>query len=334
MVSLKEVAKTAGVSAATVSHVVNGTRFVSPELVERVRAAMAELDYVPNLVARSLRTQRTYSLGFVTADLTNPFYPAVAKGASVAAAKRGYHVILVDCDESPVVEEQATSVLLQKRVDGLMYTSITTDSTIPQRLRERGIPCVLISRRTNDQDSFHVGIDNEGGMIEAVGHLARLGHRRIGFIQGNPLSSAATARTRGFEDGLRRNHLAYDPTLVCEGDYREASGYRAGQYLMGLDAPPTALICSNDVMAFGAWQCFRQLDLRVPSDISLVGFDDIPLSSLGPAGLTTVRSPMYEMGVTAANMLVDAIEGRIVEPSSVELAVELIVRDTTSRPRV
>jgi len=329
MASVKEVAKTAGVSVATVSHVINGTRFVSPELAGRVRDAMAKLDYVPNLVARSLRTQRTHSLGFITADLANPYYPAVAKGASVAAAQRGYHVILVDCDDSPVVEEQATTVLLQKRVDGLMYTSITTDSAIPGRLRDRGTPCVLITRRTDRRDSLHVGIDNEGGMIEAVNHLARLGHRRIAFVRGNPSSSAAAARIKGFEEGLRRNHLVCEPTLICDGDYREASGYRAAQYLLELDVPPTALICSNDVMAFGAWQCLAQMGLHVPNDVSLVGFDDISLSSMGPVGLTTVRSPTYEMGATAANMLIDVIEGKALEHKTIQLAVELVVRDTT-----
>ena len=329
MASLKEVATAASVSVATASHVVNGTRFVSPELTSRVRAALVALDYTPNLVARSLRTQRTHSLGFITADVTNPFYPAVAKGAAMAASQRGYHVILVDCDESLAIEEQATELLLQNRVDGLMYTSIAMDSLLPEKLHSKGIPYVLIGRHVENLPSLYVGIDNEQGMIEAVSHLARLGHRRIAFIQGNPLSSAAAARTRGFKAGLRLNHLPVEARLIRDGDYRQESGHRAGQYLMALENPPTALVASNDVMAFGAWRCFRQMGLRVPDDVSLVGCDDIPLASLSPVGLTTVHCPMYEMGFTAAEMLLDAVESKVIERTSVKLQVELIVRDTT-----
>jgi LacI family transcriptional regulator len=333
MASVKDVADAAGVSIATVSHVINGTRYVSPHLTERVRAAMARLQYTPNLLARSLRTQRTHTLGFITADVTNPFYPAVAKGAAAAAAERGYNLILVDSGESPAIEEEATSLLLQKQVDGLMYTSMASESELPAWLHDEGTPFVALNRRPSAGNGLYVGIDNEGGMIAAVSHLAELGHERIAFIAGNPLSSAAQARTAGFSEGLRRNGLPMVSELMCEGDYRLESGRKAAAYLLELRKAPTALVAANDVMAFGAWQQLRQAGVRVPEDVSLVGFDDIAFSSMAPVGLTTVHCPMYEMGHRGAAMLIDAIEGVPIQEPSVELPVELIVRDTTARPR-
>jgi DNA-binding LacI/PurR family transcriptional regulator len=333
MASLKDVADAAGVSIATVSHVLNGTRFVSPALTLQVRTAMSHLNYTPNLLARSLRIQRSHTLGFITADVTNPFYPSVAKGATVAATQRGYNLMLVDSEENPGIEAEATGLLLQKKVDGLMYTSISLDSDIPKWLATDGTPFVCINRRAISGTGLYVGIENKCGMVAAVDHLAEMGHQRIAFIAGNPISSAAQARRDGFLEGMERNGLCIDPQLMCEGDYRLEGGCKAAEHLAGLKDPPTALVAANDVMAFGAWQCFRQLGLSVPEDISLVGFDDIALSSMAPIGLTTVRCPMYEMGLKAATMLIDAIEGKPIQDACIELPVELVIRDTTAAPR-
>lgn len=332
--SLRDVATAAGVSVATVSHVINGTRFVSPELTARVRRALADLNYYPNLVARSLRTQRTQTIGFITSDITNPLYMGVAKGASFSSAQNGYSLVLCDVGEGDMNEAEIVFWLLRRKVDGLLFTSVHADSHVIAYLNETGFPFVLINRHLHGLDTNYVGLQNEMGVAAAVHHLATLGHRRIAFIGGVASSTAAMARREGFLEGMREAGLEPDPNLFDKGDYLMEGGYMAAGRLMQAHPDVTAIVSANDLMAFGAWRWLHQNGFQVPGDVSLVGFDDIPPSSMGPVGLTTVACPQYEMGERAVEILLDCLKRKEKHvPKHAVLPVQLVVRDTTAPPR-
>ncbi len=334
MPSLRDVATAARVSVATVSHVVNGTRYVSPELTARVRRAMQDLDYSPNWVARSLRTQRTQTIGFITSDITNPFYTAVAKGAMISAARQGYSLVLCDVGETANSDAEIVLWLLQRQVDGLLFTSAHMDSPVIAHLDERAYPYVLINRRVPGIESDYLGLDNEGGTSAAVAHLAGLGHRVIAFINGIANSSAAAGRLSGFLNGMESARLAVDPGLIYQGDYCMESGYAAARHFLETRPDVTAIVAGNDLMGFGAWQFLHQIGVQVPREMSIVGFDDIPLASMAPIQLTTISCPQYEMGAGAVQMLLNRFaENGPRTPREIILPVQLVVRETTAQPR-
>lgn len=334
MVSLRDVAQAAGVSVATVSHVLNGTRYVSSELTERVRRALLDLNYQPNLVARSLRTQRSQTIGFITSDITNPFYPGVAQGASVFASQRGYSLMLCDVGQDGSGEEKIVFLLQQRQVDGLLFTSIHKDSSTVKALHEDKYPFVLINRQLNGIEANYVGIDNRDGMAQAVRHLVELGHRSVGFISGPTVSTAAYERLDGFLEAARSFGLDTDPQLICQGSYQIDDGYAAVRNFLSVRPDISAIVAANDLMAFGAWQCLHQLSVNVPRDISIIGFDDIPPASMGPTGLTTVHCSQYNMGERAARLLIEVLTSESFSPPrQIVLPVQLVVRNTTAARR-
>jgi len=331
MVSLRDVAKEAGVSVATVSHVINGTRYVSPELTERVRCALRKLNYEPNLVARGLRTRHSWVIGLITSDITNPFYPGVAQGAADYAAQHGYSLMLYDAGEDGQHEEKIVSLLQRRQTDGFLFTSIDANSPTVRRLHEQNFPFVLINRQLKDIKTHYVGIDNRAGMSQAVRHLAGLGHRVIAFVTGLARSTAAEERFEGFLEAVHECGLESGPELVYAGSYQLADGCTAAYHLIQARPDITAIVAANDLMAFGVWQCLHRLGIRVPDDVSVLGFDDIYPASMGPIGLTTVRAPQRDMGERAAELLLKVIEARRPLPArQIILPVELIVRHTTT----
>lgn len=334
MPSLHDVARAAGVSVATVSHVINSTRYVSPELTARVRRALADLNYYPNLVAKGLRTHRTQTIGFLTSDITNPFYPGVAKGASDVAAEHGYSVILRDVGEGKNSASEINFWLQQRQVDGLLFTSTHMDDEVIASLQYRGVPFVLINRRLREVRTNYVGIDNESGMLQAVQHLVNLGHEKIGFVCGIPTSTAGQARMNGFLKAARRYGLETGEDLMYQGHYLLEDGYDAVRHFLRVRPDISAIVAANDLMALGAWRCLAKLGVGVPDEVSIVGFDDVAPASMGPFGLTTVRCPQYEMGAAAARMLLEIFEEEhSVAPRHIVFPVHLIVRDTTGPRR-
>jgi LacI family transcriptional regulator len=336
-VTITDVARAANVHASTVSRVLNGRAELSllPETRERVIAAATRLGYRPSALARGLRLRRTFTLGMLVPDITNPVFPPIIKGVEGAAHARGYHLILCNTDDSFEREASYLRVLKEWRVDGILIASSSTaDSTIAELRREK-FPFVLVNSASRASDDLAVVPDNRQGVSAALDHLIELGHRRIGLIAAPQTTMTGQERLLAARATLRRHHLAHEDSLVAVADsFSEASGYSAARRLL-LDAePPTAIFGANDLIALGVIRLARELGLAVPGDLSVVGFNDIPQSGLFDPPLTTVHVPQEEMGVLAAALLIDQLEGRHIERRRVVLETQLEVRGSTAPPAV
>jgi LacI family transcriptional regulator len=328
--SIKDVARDCNVAPSTVSNALTNSRYVHPETRKRIMASAARLGYRASTVARGLRMQRTWSVGLLLASITNPFYPEVARGVEDVVAASGSNLILCNTDYQDDKQDRYLSVLLDRRVDGLILGSHPQPRHLDE-LRAAGIPFVLLNKGHGRLKGDYVGIDNRGGIAKAVEHLAKLGHRRIGFIRGHPMSGAADERHASYEETVERLGLVQDPTLIAAGRYDYVSGQVAGGQLMGLKHPPTAIVASSDMMAVGAIDAIRSLGRRVPGDVSVVGFDDVFLSSLPSVQLTTIRVPKRDLGIAATRLLLERIGGqRSEQPYEFSFPAELIDRATTA----
>jgi LacI family transcriptional regulator len=268
-------------------------------------------------------------------DITNPVFPPIIKGVEGAAHARGYHLILCNTDDSFEREASYLRVLKEWRVDGILIASSSTaDSTIAELRREK-VPFVLVNSASRASDDLAVVPDNRQGVSAALDHLIELGHRRIGLIAAPQTTMTGQERLLAARATLRRHHLAQEDSLVAVADsFSEASGYRAARRLL-LDAErPTAIFGANDLIALGVIRLARELGLAVPGDLSVVGFNDIPQSGLFDPPLTTVHVPQEEMGVLAAALLIDQLEGRHVERRRVVLETQLEMRGSTAPPAV
>ncbi len=315
---------------ATVSHVINGTRYVSPELTERVRLAMETLSYQPDAVARSLRRRETLTLGLLLPSIEIPFFASVAYSIERAAARQGYNVILCNSDWQPALELQHLNDLLARRVDGLVCISAQMTAAQIDFVVSDGTPVVMFERQMPGIGLDAVEIDNEGGAYEATKHLLDLGHRRLGFIQGRIASTVSDDRLRGSQRALEEAGLVLDPALLYRGDYLPGTGREATTYFLTLDEPPSAIFAFNDMMAFGVLQVLTERGVHVPEQIAVVGFDGIPLTAYTSPALTTVRQPLEEMGRNAVELLLGRIRDEGPEqPQYIRLQPHLIIRDST-----
>lgn len=304
-------ARQAQVSKSTVSRVLNNLPVVNAETRRRVLEAMKELSYTPNAMARGLSIKRSRTIGLVLSDITNPFLTEVARGVEDIMNGYSYNVILCNTDGRVEKEAAYTRLLLEKRVDGIIYTSVKIEATDLSELRRYGIPFVLAGRALPNFDSDLVIVDDELGGFQATQHLLELGHRRIGYIRGTPGASATEDRQKGYERALTQAEVEVDPDLIVEGDFKQEGGYKAAKTLLSLPERPTAIFAANDFMAIGALEALYEANLRVPEDIALVGFDDISFARLHTIQLTTVAQPKYELGAIAARLLLGRIEGDI-----------------------
>ena len=335
MPTIVEVAKRAGVSIATVSNVIRGTRRVSPKLQERVRAAIRDLDYYPNEIARSLKVKQTRMLGMVLPDITNPFFPEIIRGAEDTAFERGYFLVTANTDEQSSRERRILSALRSYRVDGILLASAPGKDTNHIRNTMRaGVAIVCLDRSVSGIKMDAVLLDNVRGGQECVRHLIQSGHRRIAIITGSLDLQTGRERLRGYEDALREADIKIDPGLVLEGDFRDASGYRLGKELLSRRARPTAIFVCNGVMTFGVLKAFEELGVQCPNDIALATFDDLAVDRSFHPHLTAVVQPSYEMGARAATILMDRIEGKLTkEPFVVRIAPTLVIRESTEARR-
>jgi DNA-binding LacI/PurR family transcriptional regulator len=323
---MKEVARRAGVSTATVSRVISGTTVVSRELRERVQAAIDELDYRPSRVARSLRTHRAKILGVIVSDIRNPYFTAVVRGIEDVANANAHSLLLCNSDEDAAKEELYIQVLLAERVAGVIISPTDEDSTTCRALVESRIPVVAVDRRLRRVDADMVIVDNVKGASQAVSHLARLGHRRIASIGGPTHISTGRERLEGYKKALVDHGIAVDESLIKIGDFKQDSGYRLAHELLSLENPPGAVFVANNLMTLGALCAIHERGLNIPRDVAIVGFDDMPwATSLAPP-LTAVAQPTYELGSTAADLLLQRIADR--ERPLVEMTLEpnLVVR--------
>jgi LacI family transcriptional regulator len=328
MTTIREVAKEANVSTATVSHVINGTRFVDPETKERVRLAIKTLGYRPNMLARSLRRRETRTIGLIVPDNANPFFADFARVVEDAGFAEGYSVILCNSDRSETKEETYIDVLLAKRVDGLILISSTDRLDLLQHVRDAGVPMVVVDRDPGDLSVSQVLVSNEQGGYLAGQYLASLGHRRVGCIGGSSRANPSWGRVRGLARALREAGADLPPEAVVQGDFRFASGESAMRELLDRDLGLTAVFAANDLMALGAMITLRRAGLRVPDDISLIGFDNIMLAATMIPALTTIEQPINELGQATVRLLIDQIAKRTSEPGVAWVQTRLIERES------
>ncbi|MFC0629161.1 LacI family DNA-binding transcriptional regulator [Kribbella deserti] len=331
MTTIYDVARRSGVSPATVSRVLSGRRNVDPALAEKVQAAVAELGYRPNGVARNLRRSSTNLWAAVISDIENPFFTSLVRGLEDVAQTEGYHVVLCNSDEDPAKEAAYASAVLTEQMAGVVISPSSTADGVLQ-LHEAKTPMVLIDRKVAGVEADSVLVDNEHGATEAVRHLLDGGYRRIACITGPPQVSTAMDRLAGYRAALSGAGVSYDADLVRHADFREAGGFAAMASLLGLAEPPEALFVTNNLMTVGALECLAERGLRAPDDIAVVGFDDLPWANLVVPPLTTVAQPTYELGRRAGVLLRERIADPSRPPSTVILPTELNIR-ATSTPR-
>lgn len=332
--SIKDVARACGVAPSTVSNALSNRRYVRPDTRQLVIETAERLGYRASAVARGLRMERSWSVGLMLASISNPFYPEVARGVEDVVTEIDCNLILCNTDYHADKQDRYLRVLLDRRVDGIIMGSHPDERHVAE-LRKAHVPYVLLNKGHGVLQGDYVGVDNRGGIAKAVDHLVTLGHRRIGFIRGHPMSGATEARHESYIESLHRRGCEVDERLAVNGRYDFVSGQTAAQQLLDVEDPPTAIISANDIMAIGAITAIRSRGLRVPEDISVVGFDDIFLSSLPMVQLTTIRVPKRELGAEAARVLVERIGGARGDSScEVVLPAELIERQTTAPVRL
>jgi LacI family transcriptional regulator len=326
--SIYDVAREARVSVFTVSAVINKTGRVSATLGRRVEAAIDKLNYRPNLLARSLAKQQTHTLGMVVTDIANPFFPAIVRAAEDAAQEAGYSVLLCNSDDKQDKEALYLELLLSKRVDGIILNKTPSALSIAQRrmLAETKAPVVLLMRTCPGLKTDVVQTDDRQGAIDAISHLARIGHKKIAFVSGPLNVSNARARRQGYRKALEACGLEYVPDLQFEGDYRIESGHRAGLAL--LPHRPDAVLVTNYLMTVGFMSAADEIGMRCPEDFALVSFDDYPWLGCFRPRLTTIELPKYELGATAVRLLLERIQGKRSHPVTVSLLPQLRVRES------
>jgi LacI family transcriptional regulator len=329
--TMKDIAAVAGVSTATVSYVINGSRRVSPELSARVQRAVRELGYTPNAVAQSLRHARTRSIGLLVPDNSNPFFAELAKGVEDEAFERGYSVLLCNSNSSHEREARYLELLLAKQIDGLLYSPTTGSISDVAPFLARQVPVVTFYRDPGVLPVDAVRVDNARMGYVATSHLLELGHRRIAFIE-PAADGASSQRVLGYREALRQAGILEDPALIVRGDNRFEGGGAAVRELLATGVAFTGLVAANDATALGAMGTLQHAGLGIPADISIVGIDDIRQASFWTPSLTTVSQPKYEAGQQALAFLVERIEGDKTPPRRIVLETHLVVRASTAPP--
>ncbi|MCX4908570.1 LacI family DNA-binding transcriptional regulator [Streptomyces sp. NBC_00878] len=327
MASIKDVAAEAGVSVATVSRVLNDHPSVSPAARAHVLAAVETLGYRPNAVARSLRTDQTRTLGLVISDVLNPYFTELARSVEEEARALGYSVIIGNADERPELQDHHVRTLLDRRIDGLLVSP--TDGGSPLMLdAARATPMVFVDRWIPGMDvDVPVPVIRADGLAavhDLVAHLHRLGHRRLAIIAGPAATTTGSERVHAFRDALQEYGLPLPDAYIGQGDFQAASGRRVTEEFLSLPEPPEVVFAADNLMALGALDAIRARGMRVPDDIALAAFDDIPWFVHTDPPITAIAQPTADLGRAAVRALVDRIEGR--PPQSVTLPARLVVR--------
>lgn len=328
--TLSQVAARAGVSPSTVSRILNGTAQVSEAKKASVLKAIEELNFLPDPAARSLAGGRAMSIGVLTQFIDSPFYGEALRGIEDVLLKSGYAPLFVSGHWNESEENMRIQMLMQRKVDGIIVlTGKLQDATLVQMAQK--LPVVVTGRKLRKPNLLGIDFDNQEGVCLAVRHLHSLGHQRIAYISG-PLDHAdAEKRLKGYQSELKKLKVRLDPRLVVNGDFSEPGGYRVAHQLIQSGAEFSALIAANDQMAYGARLALHRAGLRVPEDVSLVGFDDLPHSAYTLPPLTTVRQSIYEVGATAAHAVLQLLSGE--QPNFEQIPAELVVRESTRRFR-
>ena len=329
MATIKDVAALAGISYTTVSHVVNKTRPVSQEVRLKVEAAIKSLDYVPSAVARSLKAKTTATIGLLVPNSLNPYFAELARGIEDYCERNGYCVILCNSDDNPEKQRSYLRVLLEKRIDGLIVASAGGDIGLAQGLAGVKTPMVIVDRGLDGVDADLVRIDHEYGAYLATRHLLELGHRDIATIGGPSSTSVAQMRQAGFCRALKEAGITVRPERMLESDFTSTGGYNAAATLLESN-PPSAIFAGNDMIGIGVLRAAAERNVRVPSELSVIGFDDIQMRRYVYPALTTVGQSILQLGEMAAEVLLRRIatpslvtDQRIVTPS-------IVLRESTA----
>ena len=323
--TVKQVAERAGVSTATVSRVLSGAPYVSDGLNHRVREAARELNYQLNRIARNLRTRTSRAVGVVIPDIENPFFGRVVCGIEDVLQAAGYSLLLSHSNENPNREQINLRTFLAEGVAGIIFTSSSTETSEYEHLLKTGMPLVAVSRILPGIKVDMVTVTNSEGAHAAVSHLIALGHKRIGMINGPAWISTSRQRLLGYEQAFAAAGLPVPRDLVQHVDWRQTGGYHAMQTLLQM-APPTAVFVGSNLLTLGALQGIHERGLSIPGDIAVVGFDDLPWATSLQPPLSVVAQPAFEVGVTAARLLLDRLHDPARPPRHITLETRLIVR--------
>lgn len=329
MATIREVAESAGVSYATVSHVINNTRLVSQETRERVLAAMDALNYRPNALARSLRQGKTNTLGLVLPDSANPFFAEISRSIEDEAFKKGYSVFLCNTERDTQRELFYVDVLSNRQVDGIIFVAAGDQADSLDFLLNRNMPVVMIDRNLPMVEVDAVLTDNQLGGFLATQHLVDLGHTRIACIAGPSSITPSAERIIGYRRALEEAGLSYDENLILRGDYHAQSGMDITNSILAMNPRPTAIFALNDLMALGALRAAAESGRSIPKDLAVVGYDDLEIAHFSNPPLTTIAQPKKEIGVHAVRLLVDRMSQKNRPTSRLVLPPELIVRRST-----
>lgn len=330
MPTIHDVARKAGVAPITVSRVINKSGYISQETRVRVEEAISELGYVPNTLARSLRSKRTNTLALILTDITNPFFTTLARGVEDAASDAGYTVIFCNTDESPTEEKKYLQVLLQKQVDGILLVPARSSGESVELVQKHGTPVVVIDRHVKAGNVDVVRGDSLQGSYALTKLLLDLGHRRLAIISGPKDVSTSEDRVEGFRQALSERQIPVDSQMVYYGGYTQKYGYDITRKILELPNRPTGIVAANNFISLGSMKALLDAGMRVPEDIALVGFDDLPSGMVIFPFFTVAAQPAYQMGQTAFKLLLARLHEQ--EPGACKeiiLPVEIIVRQSS-----
>jgi LacI family transcriptional regulator len=326
-VTIRDVARAAGVSTATAARALGGYGHASPAARRKVSESARQLGYRPNVVARALVSRATTTVGLVVGDIENPFFAAAARGLADVMDAHGYTVLLANADEDAGRERRAVDALRARQVDGMVV--VPAPGASPEHLAElvtAGVPLVLLDRAVVGVAADSVLVRNVAGARAAVAHLAGLGHRRIGVVSDSPEITSSAERIQGYRQALRAAGIAPEPGLISIGGPTRDDGEAAALRLLDRADRPTAVFTANNFMTVGALRAARSLGLRIPDDVALVGFDDLDWTTLVQPPVTVVRQPVADLGRVAGERLLRRLEGDAGPPKRIRLDANLIVR--------
>lgn len=332
-VTMRQIAARARVSVGTVSHVINNSAGVREEVRKRVLDAIERLGYQPSLLARGLRRNQTTILGMIIPDISNPFFPLVVRGVEDIAYQNSYHLMLCNTDNDAQKEQVYFDELRAYRMAGLIVIPSADSRLVPMAAASGGeIPVICLDRCPEGWKGDTVTVDNAEGAYQAARYLLELGHRRIATIAGQLHVTSGVERLKGFKRALREAGVSIAPEYIQEGRFDRLSGYEKGLMLLQFSPRPTAIVAANDLVALGVLAALREMGLRCPEDVSLVGFDDQEIASFTNPALTTVAQPAYQMGARAAALLFERLRGEDVPTQQVVMKATLRVRDSAAAP--
>jgi LacI family transcriptional regulator len=332
MPNIHDVAKRAGVAPITVSRVINNSGYASEATRKRVEEAIADLGYVPNTLARGLRSKRTNTLALVMTDITNPFFTLIARGVEDVASEAGFTVIFCNTDESEEKEEKYANILVQKQVDGVLLIPACSNPASVEFLQLRNVPVVLLDRNVPGVQADLVRCDSRGGAYLLVKNLIELGHTQITTITGPQGVSTSADRVAGYQQALDEAGLS-TAERVYYGAFTQASGYELAMQVLASDPRPSALFGTNNFISIGILKALRDAGVQVPAEMSIVGFDDLPTALIVNPFLTVVAQPAYEMGQRATELLLARLSGNAPqEHQEIILPTELIERQSSGPP--